>query len=327
MTAQAAIKRVFGSKCPVHQIDCYKPACSEKCNAITTSTSAQPAVITQPTRVTPQCHTGMIPIGLAGKMRMWAGRQASCMNHGIEGRPWSLVISLLGPDKYFETEEFIGGNEAARALIPAGLFVKHPPVPFMHIDWPDYDAPHNLDRAWWTEFLCSLVKIDGDVAVFCQGGHGRTGTFLSIMAGACGWSGDTDPVQWVRDIYCKEAVESVKQIKYIERILGRDIKALAVEAEWEFGPAGSHQGSFWERYEAMERRKLEGKNVEPIKGDPNEPTLSKAQYKKWAKQERKLGRHAPPLGLLEDGAEVEFDGSIFMFSKVDNCFEWLGELA
>jgi len=56
-----------------------------------------------------------------------------------------------------------------------------------------------------------------DVLVACIGGHGRTGTALAIMAY---WSGvipsGQDPVRWIRENYCQEAVETQRQEQYVE---------------------------------------------------------------------------------------------------------------
>lgn len=330
-------KRIFGSSCPVFKVKCYKMDCTDRCKHETTrATGNDPTTLTvvsttpaiEPKKLDiipakPPCHSGMNGIGAVGNMRLWAGKQAACMHTSPVGEPWALVISLLGDDVYFNRGEvLVGGNTAARDLFPEGLFVTKAPTPFMHLDWPDYGAPA-LDRAWWSAFLTALTKIDGDVAVFCMGGHGRTGTFLAICANLFGWSGDGDPVAWVRDIYCRETVESDEQIAYIQAITGCDVKSEAIHSDLFYNTGGNGYSNgyasskFWDNPVAKY-------NVD--KELPQQPVaLSKNEYKKFAKALRKAGQHAPPLGELEDGAEVIYDGLIWMWNKVDNSFEYLGD--
>lgn len=50
------------------------------------------------------------------------------------------------------------------------------------------------------------------VGIFCLGGHGRTGYLACLVLGALDYA---DPIRYVRDNYCKLAVESNEQIKQI----------------------------------------------------------------------------------------------------------------
>ena len=66
------------------------------------------------------------------------------------------------------------------------------------------------------------------MAVCCVGGTGRTGTVLAILAGLTSQLGfnedvqavNTDPVDWMRQHYYDDAVESEEQIWYVEDITG-----------------------------------------------------------------------------------------------------------
>jgi hypothetical protein len=53
-----------------------------------------------------------------------------------------------------------------------------------------------------------------------MGGHGRTGTTLAILAHLSGACGTADPVQWVRETYCQDAVETRSQIDYLVHEIG-----------------------------------------------------------------------------------------------------------
>lgn len=56
------------------------------------------------------------------------------------------------------------------------------------------------------------------VGLFCVGGHGRTGYIASIVLGRLGYQ---DPIGFLREHYCKEAVESNEQVQHIVAVLGR----------------------------------------------------------------------------------------------------------
>ena len=56
------------------------------------------------------------------------------------------------------------------------------------------------------------------VGLFCQGGHGRTGYVASVVLGKLGHS---DPIQFLRSTYCRQAVESDAQIRHIAEVLDK----------------------------------------------------------------------------------------------------------
>ena len=100
--------------------------------------------------------------------------------------------------------------------------------PTVQISCPDYSVP-DLGLQFWLDLIDIInnewqaERITG-VTVCCIGGHGRTGTALSILAGLTGKC-KSDPVKFIRKHYCDKAVESVSQIKYIEEITGIKVDA------------------------------------------------------------------------------------------------------
>lgn len=74
--------------------------------------------------------------------------------------------------------------------------------------------------ARWGEIIKHL-PVEGNVAVSCYGGKGRTGTVLAILKSLL-TNEDADPVKSIRDSYCEDAVESDIQVKYVERITGKE---------------------------------------------------------------------------------------------------------
>lgn len=74
---------------------------------------------------------------------------------------------------------------------------KTPPVPLMQV------ALEQALRTLWA----------GDpLYVGCGAGWGRTGTFMAILVKA--W-GIPDPIQWLRENYVEEAVETKDQFNYV----------------------------------------------------------------------------------------------------------------
>lgn len=69
------------------------------------------------------------------------------------------------------------------------------------------------------------VAVGHRVAVFCMGGHGRTGYVGACLVGALAPEVE-DPIAHLRRVYCAEAVESQEQVDAVADFLGRpDLKA------------------------------------------------------------------------------------------------------
>lgn len=80
------------------------------------------------------------------------------------------------------------------------------------VNWQDFDLP-NIPYAEVVHAAkegLKLAKSGSIVEIGCVGGHGRTGTMLAAMAVLSGVDGK-DAVKWVRDNYCKEAIEGERQ--------------------------------------------------------------------------------------------------------------------
>lgn len=60
--------------------------------------------------------------------------------------------------------------------------------------------------------IVSALENKKKVGIFCLGGHGRTGYLACLVLGALDYA---DPIRYVRENYCKLAVESNAQIKQI----------------------------------------------------------------------------------------------------------------
>lgn len=55
------------------------------------------------------------------------------------------------------------------------------------------------------------------IAMFCIGGHGRTGYIASLVLG---YEGISDPIGYLRENYCSHAIESTEQVEAISDFMG-----------------------------------------------------------------------------------------------------------
>ncbi len=137
---------------------------------------------------------------------------------------WDLMIPLVGDYDSYVPKCYIQSNPEADDLLPAELTEPYIPA-ILSIDWPDFGVPF-ISAIWWKGLVRFLETYDGDVVFFCQGGHGRTGTALTILACLSQEelrTGIECPLFWLRDNYCEHAVETYDQVDYIEKITDMQI--------------------------------------------------------------------------------------------------------
>ncbi len=155
-----------------------------------------------------------------GKAHIWAGSQTEL----LERFGWRLVISAVGYRKFADAP--LTATKSAHELLPKALFDWAPP-PCIGIEWPDCGIPA-ISPEWWDELASAIRGLKGNIGLCCMGGHGRTGTMLAILAAKLGKVKKGDcPVDWVRERYCKKAVESTSQLDYIERVTGMKVPSEA----------------------------------------------------------------------------------------------------
>jgi protein-tyrosine phosphatase len=166
-------------------------------------------------------HNSITEVMVLGKAHIWAGSRSEVEKEAS----WDLVVSLLGHGSVNIVAP-VKMNVQAQAILPHSL-TDWAPIPVLSVEWSDGGVPP-MDEQWWDIFYDALLhKVEGDVAIFCQGGHGRTGTALSILAAKAGLLKKGCPVLWVRKNYCAKAVETTQQINYVEQMGGVKVKALS----------------------------------------------------------------------------------------------------
>ena len=168
------------------------------------------------------CHTGTLRLGSITKNGVKIILNGGGLSRDVEFFPGALILDLAdGVDLPIRVEGVRLPNLMARLIMPKVL----------KINWRDYSVP-GLTAGHWAALVQDLWEVakaepaqELDVIAVCQGGHGRTGTALAILGSLLGVIPiGEDPGAWVRSVYCGEAIESLSQITYIEKITGRTSK-------------------------------------------------------------------------------------------------------
>jgi hypothetical protein len=106
---------------------------------------------------------------------VWGGQERQVMAHIAD---FDVVISLLGSVKR-KPLKFTIARGGTRMFSHLTAYQKrHNNV--VCIDWPDMSAPE-LDYEFWEALGQDLGHVNGRAAIFCFGGHGRTGTALCSL--------------------------------------------------------------------------------------------------------------------------------------------------
>ncbi len=221
------------------------------------------------------CHSGPQYVFQIGEARIWgsAGHDIKRLDR------WALLVPLIDDYATYVPKDPIGLNTQARTLLPKCLISRQMP-PVMTIQWPDMKIPY-LSKEWWTDLVKFLSTFKGDVAFFCMGGHGRTGTCLTILATLAGRVPEGEcPVAWIRAEYCEKAVESDEQLDYIEHITDEIIAS---------GPSHTYHLNHWSQDDTPAYLKPnstdEYKTVEVVKS-----TAYKANYPGKSKKRKSKKR-------------------------------------
>ena len=198
-----------------------------------------PKKTNQPTPAYPKTQTTYKPCHTEGTLvfekdgtEFYAGKYT-----GVSLRTYDLIIDLAKS----VTSNVSGTNVRGKV----GKFTDSLSAQIIHISWPDYGIiSWEKDKF---EKLLAAIKADKLTSVYvcCVGGHGRTGTMMSILAGLSGAIPEGEcPVTWLRKVYCDNVVESEKQLGYVEAITGVKVTAepgKAYGAYYQSG--GTYQGS------------------------------------------------------------------------------------
>lgn len=179
-------------------------------------------------------HRDVTEVAKFGKCRFYAGSQREVEDRFAE---FDLFIGLN--DKRVDVPiRIVDGPDLAKEY-PI-LKSLQEPKPQIIIDWRDFGAPP-VGPSFFLTLLDQLRKGPArKIAVYCVGGHGRTGTFVALLYSAMG---KADVINLTRSVYCEKAVETEAQIEWL-RAAGADVGD-AKGSYKESGTAGTGNMSGW----------------------------------------------------------------------------------
>ncbi len=166
-------------------------------------------------------------------------------NRGIDIKAGWIVIDLA--DNYGSRVVDLFGIKCAR--------IAQWSLPYKVISIPvrDFGIPI-FPRGFWEDLLDDLAESIGtdeyhlDIIVTCDGGHGRTGTVLAILAGLTG-AAATDPVAFIRENYCDQVVETQGQCNYVQEMTGIDVIVGPRQINYHYGKGGKGLGGQYSYYD------------------------------------------------------------------------------
>jgi hypothetical protein len=150
-----------------------------------------------------ECHTGTVPVFVDPVSKVVINAGGSMRKVKPEAN--DLLIDC--------------GADFMSSSFPS---VKKNKNPVVEIDIPNGNVP-NLDLKFWKDLVKVIRYEKKDVLIACVGGHGRTGTCLAILAALMLPEAKENPIIYIREHYCKKAVENTKQYNYIKTLLNLDI--------------------------------------------------------------------------------------------------------
>lgn len=151
------------------------------------------------------CHKGNVPIFEKDGVTILGGGYS----RDAKPRDVDIVIDLADnvPSSW---SNFIPNGWKSKSLAWG------PTVLYLTIK--DFNAPTRITKEFWVALWEDLkAQAPCKVLVLCQGGHGRTGLVVTclMMAAEFEVGKDINPLRWLREHYCKKAVESQIQLEYV----------------------------------------------------------------------------------------------------------------
>lgn len=143
----------------------------------------------------------------------------------VHGGGWYRDVTARYNDLQLSlTSDYITANPITTINLKAQVIEGSQDFPAIKIDWPDGGIPELTPSDW--ELIVKEIRLQAKnykrLIVYCQGGHGRTGTALAILGSLMGAIKE-NPVEYVRRSYCKKAIETMSQLNYIQAITGADV--------------------------------------------------------------------------------------------------------
>lgn len=258
-------------------------------------------MVTTKAKYVPPCHTGNVFVfkaevdGVA--IRFWGGGE-----YRGAGPKLGWVVIDLANNFGSPTMRLYGfdGKRLVSWLMPYAV---------ISLPVHDYDVLY-LPADFWIDLLLDLADFGRereeplDVLVACDGGHGRTGMVLSILAALTEVT-DGDPVAFVRQHYCEKAVETYGQIDYIKEITGLEVaEAPNVGVDYYRGYAGQwYTPDEWAQQERLE----DGHETTDLDGGPTQQYAKMLEDLSNEEAEQYLREHYQQAWDYVPGRAEDFD--------------------
>jgi len=114
-------------------------------------------------------------------------------------------------------------NPTATAINVPKFSQEHSLYPNIQVDWTDGADFETYTLTKLISVTTHYLNKGKKVEIGCFGGHGRTGTFLACLIGKVEGLKGEDAIDRVHKIYCREAIETLKQRNMIKLYLGHNL--------------------------------------------------------------------------------------------------------
>jgi len=173
------------------------------------------------------CHKGNNRLFTLGEKD--GGLYIGGWSRGAYPGPSWAVIDLSGDGKLYDFSPVEALNKSGQKAFAGSLRAassEYSIGPWLSLPIRDFGTPRELDRPYWLALASdvkTLLETGTNVLLACYGGHGRSGMVACILTGLLrpDLTAD-DPVHWLWENYCSEAVETRGQELYIYKILDID---------------------------------------------------------------------------------------------------------
>lgn len=182
-------------------------------------------------------HKTVSPVLTIGSCEIWGGKETEVLPRRSE---FDVIVSLLGTMKPSLSRFSL--SQGSRRLFANLVAYRQQRNNVISIDWPDMSAP-DLDLAFWQALAADLGQIKGKAAIFCMGGHGRTGTALASLIQVSSYQpalATGDSIEWLRKTYCGDAVETFAQVSYLQRVIGVTTESKGTHDNWKPNPTKTY---------------------------------------------------------------------------------------
>lgn len=151
------------------------------------------------------------------------------------------------------------------------------------LEWEDYGVP-NYPMELWEIIFDKINRDKSNVLCVCQGGHGRTGTMLSILNCVMNGKHPIKSVLQIRKDYSPRAVETDAQVEYVIEVAcqfndGLDYKEVMKTWDGVLERRAAAQAKAAAKRKAEEEAKKGNKNSQKGKGANNTPKNQPAKIK------------------------------------------------